>query len=88
VIGVVDRYLALLELQLLEREMACGDLSEEAEEQFINDLDTCWTAMDSQEVEEVERRFARTREVAPHAPVNLGVEDSLAANGRLPRKAA
>jgi hypothetical protein len=87
-IGAVERYLAQLELHLLEREMAGGELSEDAEDRSTRELDICWAAMNNEEVEEAERRFAKARDLALTAPVDLGAEDSLATTGILPRRAA
>jgi hypothetical protein len=87
-IGVIDRYLALLEQQLLRREMAGGELPEAEEDQFTDDLDACWAQMTSADMAETERRFASSRETEPDAPADLGSEDVLVESGRAPRKAA
>lgn len=77
-IGAAHRYLELVMELLLERARAGGNLPEDEESAYVDELERCWWAMTNAEQDEAERILSQP---SLEAPLELGEKDTTVTPG-------
>ena len=77
-IGAAHRYLELVMELLLERARAGGNLQEDKEVAYVDELERCWWAMTNAEQDEAERILSQS---SLEAPLELGEKDTTVTPG-------
>jgi hypothetical protein len=77
-IGAAHRYLELVMELLIERARAGGNLQEDEEVAYVDELERCWWAMTNAEQDEAERILSQS---SIEAPLELGEKDTTVTPG-------